>query len=331
MRNLWRALGRIFLRYAVWRILIALLLLTAAGLKAHVLTTQSILEREFWNTRPFLTILALVEVGLAFWVIVGLYARWTRLAVCLLFFCFFEFSLYLALSGKGNCPCFGTVKINPWWTMLLDLVVFAGLSRCTVPREGPTATSAPARLCLFSLAFLLVAFPVVAAIVNYAPRGVIYYLRRDPRLQQRVAAELVNPRTYEVLKELEKSTGLAMTLDGRLQSLDPDFGVLNLNYVPAWSVMEMTAERQPLPARWDPTENGFILVSPSSFWSALAPWCISAAVLLVVFGGVGSTRFSACQGQVLAVNVLNAKGEARARPRAHVPLGKTTNTETPFH
>jgi Methylamine utilisation protein MauE len=68
-----------------------------------------------------------VELAAGLLLLAGLYWRQLRWFALLLFAAFAIYSLKLALSGATSCGCFGPLKIHPWWTFILDAVVFLGL------------------------------------------------------------------------------------------------------------------------------------------------------------------------------------------------------------
>lgn len=68
------------------------------------------------------------ELGLGLFAIAGLYWRLLYPVAMLVFAGFGCYSLLLALQGAKSCGCFGQLEISPWWTFLLDIIVFAGLA-----------------------------------------------------------------------------------------------------------------------------------------------------------------------------------------------------------
>lgn len=109
------------------KIIVGLLLLLAGCLKTLGFYSDSVvLEQPEWVQAilPF-EIAAEFVIGLvALWGIYWQHVRWVAIN---LFAGFAAYSLYLTLQGIESCGCFGPVKVNPWWTFGLDLVVVAGL------------------------------------------------------------------------------------------------------------------------------------------------------------------------------------------------------------
>jgi len=108
---------------------LALLLLTAAGLKTHQLATEPVMETGILESRWFLIALVESELFVAFWLIAGLLPVWTWRASIMLFAAFACVSLGKALAGEASCGCFGRVSVSPWFTFTLDVGVVAALLR----------------------------------------------------------------------------------------------------------------------------------------------------------------------------------------------------------
>lgn len=129
-------LGPIRSGYDALRILLAVVLLAVAGLKAHQLATESVLGTGLLDSRWLL--MATVEFELLFglWLLAGLIPKPTW-AVALACFGVFAFvSLYKALSGYATCGCFGRVQVNPWYTSTLDLGIVLSLLLWRPKRQG---------------------------------------------------------------------------------------------------------------------------------------------------------------------------------------------------
>lgn len=107
--------------------LIGLILIFAAAFKALELfqNPAAFLQKEF--TSPIIPFLIAGELGIGFLALYGVYWKQLRMVAMTLFTMFAGYSLYLALQGAESCGCFGSVKVNPWWTLGLDVVVVAGL------------------------------------------------------------------------------------------------------------------------------------------------------------------------------------------------------------
>lgn len=94
-----------FTGYDAVRILLGLVLLTAAGLKGHQVATEPILETGLLNSRWFLIGVVEFELLFGLWLLVGLYPAATRLAAILCFARLAVVSLAKGLSGESSCGC----------------------------------------------------------------------------------------------------------------------------------------------------------------------------------------------------------------------------------
>ena len=105
--------------YDVLRIAAALLLLMAAGLKAHQLATEPVLGTGLLESRWFLMAVVEFELFFGLWLLSGLLTKvtWAAALGCFVLFCCI--SLFKALSGHATCGCFGKVEVNPWYTATL--------------------------------------------------------------------------------------------------------------------------------------------------------------------------------------------------------------------
>ena len=159
--------------YDVVRVLLAGVLLLAAGLKGHQLATEPVLGTGILDSRWFLIGVVEFELFLGLWLISGIYARrlWQITMGCFaLFACF---SLHKALSGAATCGCFGRVEVNPWYTFTLDTLAVALLLRWRpTPSKQPAIArltpAAPQITALIGL-WLLLAAPAAWAMGTYQP------------------------------------------------------------------------------------------------------------------------------------------------------------------
>ena len=109
------------------RILLAIVLLTASALKCYQLATEPIAGTGFLDSRWLLMATVEFELFLGLWLLANILPRqtWTAAACCFaLFTCI---SLYKALFGYASCGCFGSVKVNPWYTTTLDVAIVISL------------------------------------------------------------------------------------------------------------------------------------------------------------------------------------------------------------
>ena len=129
------------MRWVVGLLLIAAALLKALEFYQH---PANVLTDSF--SRFLMPLLVGCELGLGLAAIGGLFWRQLRPLATLLFAGFACYSLLLALQGAASCGCFGPLEINPWWTFLLDLIVFAGLVlECFMKGKNKDAFDGPTR------------------------------------------------------------------------------------------------------------------------------------------------------------------------------------------
>jgi len=102
-----------------------LVLLIASILKIHQLLTQPILSKGFWESWEFFLIQIPLELGLAIWLLSGLFRKASWLIGLCAFFGFIFVTLQKGIIGAESCGCFGTVSVNPWITLtLVDIPLF---------------------------------------------------------------------------------------------------------------------------------------------------------------------------------------------------------------
>lgn len=128
--------------YDAVRIVLGLVLLTAAALKGHQLATDPVAETSLFSSRWFLIGVVEFELFFGLCLLAGLCPRWTWRAALVCFTGFACISLYKAVSGEASCGCFGKVPVDPWHTFLLDLAAVIALSRWRPARGGVARTTA---------------------------------------------------------------------------------------------------------------------------------------------------------------------------------------------
>ncbi len=120
--------------YDVVRLLVAAILLAAAALKAHQLATEPTAETSLMTSRWFLTAVVEFELALGMSFLTNALPQSTRVVGAMCFGAFAVVALTKALQGEASCGCFGTVRVHPWYTFDLDLVVLISLL-LTQPRQ----------------------------------------------------------------------------------------------------------------------------------------------------------------------------------------------------
>ncbi len=102
-----------------------LVLLVASVLKIHQLLTEPILSKGFWESWEFFLIQIPLELGLAIWLLCGLFRKVAWLLGLLAFAGFIGVTLQKWMIGAESCGCFGTVHVRPWITLLvMDVPMF---------------------------------------------------------------------------------------------------------------------------------------------------------------------------------------------------------------
>lgn len=126
-------------------ILLGVLLIGAAALKAYELATGPTIRSSFLGSRWFLTALVEFEIVLGVWLISGWAWKKCWWAALITFSGFGLITLYQAVAGYESCGCFGKLKVSPWYTLILDMAALAGLlwSRPSIDCSGSGADYKP--------------------------------------------------------------------------------------------------------------------------------------------------------------------------------------------
>jgi hypothetical protein len=113
--------------YPVVRVLLGLLLLTAAVLKYLGRDSQSATA---WFYLLLVRIAVIeVEAFLGLWLLAGIYPRGAWLGAFGVFAILAGVSGYLGILQEPSCGCFGTIAVNPWITFAVDAVALGALWR----------------------------------------------------------------------------------------------------------------------------------------------------------------------------------------------------------
>ena len=113
--------------YDAVRVVLATVLLLAAGLKAHQLATEPVTGVGLLHSRSLLIGVVEFELFFGIWVLAGIWLRLTWVAAVACFTMFAAVALWKALAGEASCGCFGRVPVNPWYTFALDSFFVAAL------------------------------------------------------------------------------------------------------------------------------------------------------------------------------------------------------------
>lgn len=104
------------------------LLLFATATKVHQLLTEPIVSEGFWESWEFFIIQVILELGLAIWLVCGLFRKAGWLLATIGFFAFSIFTSHKIYIGAASCGCFGEIEVNPWITLFtMDLPIFFSL------------------------------------------------------------------------------------------------------------------------------------------------------------------------------------------------------------
>ena len=116
-------------KYAFVRVLLGAILLTAAVLKTIQLSTEPTPELGLTTSRWFLILVVEFEILLGLCLIRGVAKPQVWLVTLACFSVFACATFYKALSGEASCGCFGSVEVNPWYTLVLDVSAVVALVR----------------------------------------------------------------------------------------------------------------------------------------------------------------------------------------------------------
>lgn len=99
------------------------MLLASAALKSRQYTLSPVAPRGQWSIRGFEPALVGWETFLGLWLISGTSPVAARRVAIGCFGIFACYTLYEAFAGKTDCGCFGRVHVNPWNTLILDVLL----------------------------------------------------------------------------------------------------------------------------------------------------------------------------------------------------------------
>ena len=274
-------------------LVLALVLWSAAILKAIDLSTRELDELTLLTSRWFVSLLILFEMALGIWLVAGWRLRWTRWLLVVTFVVFFEASLWRAVQGLDSCACLGQLSVPPWAAALFDAAVVLVLATWQ-PVDDPLPSDVIRRRCLLmAVTFAVAALPLVLTIVNYHPTGPMPSLRRDPALAKRVSIDGKDFQAHAWLEAVRRSTGISVSVDPRLQTKWPKrIGRVDFDALPAWAVMELMVQVHPDPVRWVATEHGYKLKASMPLGTKV-PWLAVCAALFTMSVISLRTRFAA--------------------------------------
>ncbi|MCR4412773.1 MAG: hypothetical protein NUV77_10155 [Thermoguttaceae bacterium] len=127
--------------YESLRVLVGVLLLTAAALKGHQLATEPMGWKGEFGSRWTSILVVEFELLLGLCLLAGICRRLIWVVALGCFVVFAAVSCCRGILGHSSCGCFGRVHVNPWTTCGLDGAVILGLV-CWRPVSSERATSA---------------------------------------------------------------------------------------------------------------------------------------------------------------------------------------------
>lgn len=156
--------------FGILRVVLAALLLGAAMLKAHQLATEPVAEHDILSFRWSLMMQVEFEIFFGFLLLSGLFKRltWGLAAGCFTVFC--GVTLHKALAGEASCGCFGTIDVNPWYTLALDSACLLALLvfRPSL-KAGPAISMQRQRALAVLLLTVGAGLPAAIAMASYQP------------------------------------------------------------------------------------------------------------------------------------------------------------------
>src|SRR5437762_3238821 len=106
---------------------IALFLFATAALKAHGLIVDP-LKSELQGVPPSIQLLAIeIEFVLGLCLVSGLRVKWALIATTCFFLLATGTTAIRAADQQPSCACFGSLGVNPVYTLILDVAVCAVL------------------------------------------------------------------------------------------------------------------------------------------------------------------------------------------------------------
>ncbi|MEM6484903.1 MAG: MauE/DoxX family redox-associated membrane protein [Pseudomonadota bacterium] len=146
------------------RLLLGTLLVLAAILKWYSPVESATLHVEYGVPAWLIAVTAQFELALGIALLCGVHARQVRLLTLTTFTVFAAFAVYRIALGAESCGCFGSVKVSPWWTLALDLVVLAAMACVRIPCSS--RRSSPKRDSLALAVYGLLALVFFAGSLN---------------------------------------------------------------------------------------------------------------------------------------------------------------------
>jgi hypothetical protein len=157
-----------------------------------------------------------IELTVGLWLVCGWRPQAARRSAIVLFFTFAAFSLYRSLSGYESCGCFGSFRVNPWLTFLLDLGVLGLLAiPCEHFSQFPVAACSRVGAWSFRFACALAAAtpPVLMVLIHLRSDASASTDANEPGITVTDSLVILEPeqwigRPFPLVKELPSTVDL---------------------------------------------------------------------------------------------------------------------------
>lgn len=103
------------------------LLVGAGVLKGYALSTEPVLEEGLLTSRWALFWAIQFELALGAWLLSGVRPQFARGVAIGTFALFASVAVYYISTGVESCGCFGSLKVNPWWMLMVDVTMVIAL------------------------------------------------------------------------------------------------------------------------------------------------------------------------------------------------------------
>ncbi len=152
------------LEMGLWvRAIVALLLWAAASAKGYQLATSSVEGNRFW-------LIAQVEIEwlMGLLLVSGVAWKSMRVGAIILFLIMACYSAWLISHSVESCGCFGLIRVNPWWTLVVDCLVVIALVAIGYQSEAARVRTTLQKCCVLSLA-LAIGLPAAWLMASFEP------------------------------------------------------------------------------------------------------------------------------------------------------------------
>jgi hypothetical protein len=166
--------------FTIVRIVLGLLLLTAAGLKLYGMNVTAV-PRVGWFATPRVQVAVVEwELVLGLWLLSGTYQAGAWLAAVGTFLAFAGVSGYFGWIGVASCGCFGVIRASPWAAFGVDLAALAvlGVARPDFRADSLRLPSGSG-IVPVGAAAVLVALTGVGSWLYGSPQAALARLRGD--------------------------------------------------------------------------------------------------------------------------------------------------------